>query len=237
MPSNLGGAIIVVSGHCFGNKSFCSKYFEPVRQGCIPIPDIGITCQPNYENYPGFYEFISDLPNDKGGVVYLTSTALNSTNIVSGLKEISSFIAQSPGTLCSGNGVLGGVSSTLDLDQEKTSVASDMRQGLMAITCVVAMDDNTSSDIRKYAVSIMNDFAERVLKKYSKWVYWNEPQHDFQSDDWKERYWGGMDNYNRLLAVKKQVDPGNVFTCYHCIGYERFQNEDPSVCSVDKVEL
>ena len=76
--------------------------------------------------------------------------------------------------MCSGNSVLGGVSSELDLDQEKTSVATEMRQGLMAITCVVAMDDNTSADIRRYAVSVMNDFSDRVMKKYSKWVYWNE---------------------------------------------------------------
>lgn len=230
------GKYVMVSVHCFGNSSFCSPYLENLKDGCFPSPDIGLPCEPEYEKYSGFYSFISDFPNDKGSVIYMTSTALNAVNIVPALKEISSFIIQSPGTTCSGNGVLGGVSSTLDLDQEKTSVAADMRQGVMAITCSVGMDDSTPIGIRKYAVNVMNDFADRVLKKYSKWVYWNEPQRDFKSDDWKERYWGGMANYNRLLAVKKQIDPDNVFNCYHCIGYQSLYNDDPSTCPTDKVK-
>ena len=39
-----------------------------------------------------------------------------------------------------------------------------------------------------------------------------------------------MDNYNKLLTVKNKYDPNNFFSCYHCVGYERFQNEDPAVC-------
>ena len=34
-----------------------------------------------------------------------------------------------------GNSVLGGVSSTIDLNQEKTSVALEMRSSLMAMSC------------------------------------------------------------------------------------------------------
>ena len=33
---------------------------------------------------------------------------------------------------------------------------------------------------------------------------------------WRERYWG--ENYAKLLAVKKAVDPRNVFWCRHCVG-------------------
>ena len=33
---------------------------------------------------------------------------------------------------------------------------------------------------------------------------------------WHERYWGK--NYAKLLAVKKKLDPGNVFWCRHCVG-------------------
>lgn len=32
-------------------------------------------------------------------------------------------------------------------------------------------------------------------------------------------YWGS-DNYNKLLALKKQLDPNNVLTCWQCIGWD-----------------
>ena len=44
------------------------------------------------------------------------------------------------------------------------------------------------------------------------------------------RYWGNINNYNSLLSVKRKYDPKNIFTCYHCIGYEAAVKEDPSVC-------
>ena len=108
-----------------------------------------------------------------------------------------------------------------------------MRQSLMAISCSSVMVDSTPFEDRQYQVSVIDNLAEYVFKKYSNWVFWNEPLHNFPKDDWRERYWGGMDNYNRLLAVKKEFDPENIFTCYHCIGYQRIENEHPSVCPAD----
>lgn len=97
------------------------------------------------------------------------------------------------------------------------------------------MADTNNVAERKYQVEVMDKLGESILKKYNKWVYWNEPQHNFPTeDDWKDRYWGGLDNYNKLLSVKQQYDPNNTFTCYHCVGYVRDQNEIPSVCAQDK---
>jgi FAD/FMN-containing dehydrogenase len=36
----------------------------------------------------------------------------------------------------------------------------------------------------------------------------------------EEAYWG-KENYEKLLAIKKRVDPKNVLTCWGCIGWER----------------
>ena len=96
------------------------------------------------------------------------------------------------------------------------------------------MDDSVSTSYRKAGVDLMDQFAEKTLKKYSKWVFWNEAQHNFPSNDWQERYWGGKNNYNRLLAIKKLYDPNNIFTCYHCIGYEKIEDELPAVCPFDR---
>ena len=41
---------------------------------------------------------------------------------------------------------------------------------------------------------------------------------DYFEPDWQRAFWG--DNYPRLLAIKRKVDPGNLFTCHHCVGSE-----------------
>ena len=56
----------------------------------------------------------------------------------------------------------------------------------------------------------------KELYTHGKGVYFNEP--DYYLDNWKEEYWGSMERYDKLLAVKKRVDPGNMFWCHHCVG-------------------
>ncbi|KAK4053332.1 hypothetical protein OIO90_003944 [Microbotryomycetes sp. JL221] len=38
-----------------------------------------------------------------------------------------------------------------------------------------------------------------------------------------QSFWG-QNNYNRLLSIKKKVDPNNIFTCWQCVGYNK---DDP----------
>ena len=37
--------------------------------------------------------------------------------------------------------------------------------------------------------------------------------------DWKVVFWG--ENYVDLLKVKIRYDPGNIFSCYHCVGSDK----------------
>ena len=48
-------------------------------------------------------------------------------------------------------------------------------------------------------------------------AYVNET--DYFEPDWQRTFWG--DNYARLLAIKRQVDPGMLFSCHHCVGSEQ----------------
>ena len=41
---------------------------------------------------------------------------------------------------------------------------------------------------------------------------------DWFESDWQRSFWGG--NYDRLLRIKRQVDPAGLFVCHHCVGSE-----------------
>ena len=47
-------------------------------------------------------------------------------------------------------------------------------------------------------------------------TYVNET--DYFEPDWQRAFWG--ENYPRLLAIKRAVDPEGLFTCHHCVGSE-----------------
>lgn len=133
LPQN-ADQVVFITAQCFGNQSFCSPVLTKLKNGCFKIPGL-TTCEPEFEKFKSFYNYIGEAKSDYSGLVSFTSTALNSTNIVPALKETVTYLSKNPGTGCSGNSVLGGVSSTIDLDQQQTTVALAMRQSLMALTC------------------------------------------------------------------------------------------------------
>mmetsp|Transcript_13776 Transcript_13776/g.21279 ORF Transcript_13776/g.21279 Transcript_13776/m.21279 type:complete len:586 (-) Transcript_13776:131-1888(-) len=42
--------------------------------------------------------------------------------------------------------------------------------------------------------------------------------HSPEEPDWRNALWG--ENYDRLLSIKKDVDPHHRFNCWHCVGYQ-----------------
>ncbi|KAM3424085.1 hypothetical protein BST61_g11365 [Cercospora zeina] len=48
-------------------------------------------------------------------------------------------------------------------------------------------------------------------------AYLNEA--DVFEDNYPATFWG-EENYDRLLSIKRQIDPDNVFTCFGCIGWD-----------------
>jgi hypothetical protein len=41
---------------------------------------------------------------------------------------------------------------------------------------------------------------------------------DYFEPDWQTAFWG--ENYPRLLAIKRKMDPDGLFWCHHCVGSE-----------------
>ncbi len=179
----------------------------PLTKDCIPIKEIPNACQNLGDNYDNVYSFLNTLPKDKGGQpTYMVSGALNKKNITTRLKTVFNWfntikIDDVP-FWCSGNGVLGGASETMDLSGTETSVAPALRNSVMAITCATGWQITDNIEIQHRRMRILDQLADTELKALStdQFVYWNEPQHNFEASDWKARYWGGMDRYNQFTT-------------------------------------
>ncbi|KAK3943095.1 6-hydroxy-D-nicotine oxidase [Diplogelasinospora grovesii] len=59
-------------------------------------------------------------------------------------------------------------------------------------------------------------------------AYMNEA--DPEEPDWQHQFWG--DNYERLVRIKRAVDPDDVLWCTPCVGNERWQQVGDRLCRV-----
>jgi len=233
---------IELAAHCFGSNDAC----DTALNGLYSIPDCYLTgpidCQV-LNAYPSYGDYLMDSLNtgDIGGLFsfYLVNTALNFKTpgqlaAVNQWVGSFNFIEWPAATIgCSGNAILGGVSSKLDPYGTKTAVAPALRNAIMTITCYVGYAAGTS---RQDLVDKMDIWANTTLKPLgvNHFVYWNEPQHNFVSNkDWQTSYWGSVAAYEKLRAVKRRYDPFNVLTCYQCVGWEDIENVDPAVCPAE----
>ncbi|KAH8656592.1 hypothetical protein BGZ60DRAFT_518731 [Tricladium varicosporioides] len=59
-------------------------------------------------------------------------------------------------------------------------------------------------------------------------AYVNEA--DPNEPNWQQAFWGS--NYDKLLEIKRKVDPGDVFWCQPCVGSERWKTVEDKLCKV-----
>ncbi|KAH8169379.1 FAD binding domain-containing protein [Sarocladium implicatum] len=54
-------------------------------------------------------------------------------------------------------------------------------------------------------------------------------------ENWQQVYWG--DKYEKLLKIKREIDPDDVFWCRPCVGHDRWEEVDSDdgrrLCSID----
>ena len=50
---------------------------------------------------------------------------------------------------------------------------------------------------------------------------------------WQQTFWGK--NYDRLLDIKRAVDPDDVFWCHPCVGNEGWEETDGRLCRVEEL--
>ncbi|KAH9488242.1 hypothetical protein Btru_063898 [Bulinus truncatus] len=104
-----------------------------------------------------------------------------------------------------------------------TPVHPGLRNGIFSTSCAKSWpleagvaDDNGIETALKGA-SELYDFG------YGSYI--NEPAEDMPN--WKTQFWASQATYDRLLSIKKKVDPDNYFWCHNCVGSDLGQGYSP----------
>jgi hypothetical protein len=75
-------------------------------------------------------------------------------------------------------------------------------------------------DFTKKSYALLQDFLPNSITGAS----FNH--HYALESDWRNSLWGS--NYDRLAELKERYDPGHRLNCWHCVGYQGPDPEDPS---------
>ncbi|KAI0453359.1 FAD-binding domain-containing protein [Xylaria acuta] len=83
---------------------------------------------------------------------------------------------------------------------------------------------------RAEALDIVNNITEPLRKlapDMGAYVNENNPS----EPDWQHTFWG--ENYERLLQIKRAIDPEDVLWCHPCVGNERWEQIGYRLCRTD----
>ena len=152
-----------------------------------------------------------------GGAAALAATILDGVG-----KGVNMQIALVLGGAASGLG--GGGGSGVGGSRNKhandtTSVSSHMRAGLWHVIGATGWIPFEPDFMQRAALRKVRAFGDALRRLApDSGAYMNE--NDWREPDWQESFFGGGDVYERLLGVKRGVDPKGLLACHHCVGDE-----------------
>ncbi|KAI0867405.1 FAD-binding domain-containing protein [Hypoxylon argillaceum] len=79
------------------------------------------------------------------------------------------------------------------------------------------------------SVNAMTEPLRQLAPNMGAYVNENNPG----EPNWHYSFWG--DNYERLVQIKRTVDPNDVLWCHPCVGNERWEYHGYQLCPVDEV--
>lgn len=100
-----------------------------------------------------------------------------------------------------------------------TSINPVWRQATWHMVFKYGFSGDAPQRVMKHAYSVVHD-ATTILREIApedRGCYLNES--DIFEEDGAEMFWG-MENYKRLLKLKRDIDPDNVLSCWGCIGWD-----------------
>ncbi|PVG02323.1 FAD-binding domain-containing protein [Serendipita vermifera] len=98
---------------------------------------------------------------------------------------------------------------------DSAAVHPSWRKAIMHFLWSAGWETDTPFDIRQQIRQALTQETQKLgALAPEAGAYVNE----YNEPNWKETFWGS--NYNRLVGIKRSIDPAGIFTCYHCVGYE-----------------
>ncbi|KAI8898797.1 hypothetical protein BC833DRAFT_564654 [Globomyces pollinis-pini] len=207
-------------------KSSLDPMFEDLLHlNLIPIKKV-VKLYPSFSAYHKFAE--SSLSDAASG--FLSSNA--NVNFISGSRLIPRYTLETqfdqymnvytdmiPYGIIAIRGALSGgaVNTNNRSDTSVTPAWKETLLHMMFITPIFSWSNVTTSN-QKQQIFQNVTLATEIMKELTpnSGAYSNEA--DVYEKDHQQQFWG--DNYSRLLAIKKQVDPTGFFNCWNCIASE-----------------
>ncbi|PVF95629.1 FAD-binding domain-containing protein [Serendipita vermifera] len=118
------------------------------------------------------------------------------------------FIVQTP-TYLTFSLVAGGKVSTVASDA--TAVHPSWRNSIHHLMAGAGWENSTPFPTRQ----LVREVLTAETQKLGALVPGAGSYHN-EEPNWRETFWGT--NYERILKIKKSIDPLGIFTCYHCVG-------------------
>ena len=164
--------------------------------------------------------------NPTGGNVILGSRLIPETVVRNQSNQLADAFLQinrQSGGLAIGHLVAGGqVSNTT----QNSSVNPAWRTALLHMIYAQTWPDNTSTDdqekLAKY-VTKQVEILQTVAGGSQSGAYMNEA--DPNEIDWQQKFFGTIENYNRLKSIKDRVDPNGIFVCNRCVGSDDWSTD------------
>ncbi|CAE6448508.1 unnamed protein product [Rhizoctonia solani] len=164
-----------------------------------------------------FYEMFTIYIGDVGIAVpaWMGSRLVSRTSLLSNSDQMAKLILASP-YVSSGVNIVGG-GAVNDFGPDSVSLNPQWRKdALLHWTFSGGWDDTTPSQLIEQVKQNVTNVTQQLgaLGGLDEAAYFNEA--DPGEPQWKKAFFGS--HYDRLVEIKKQVDPQGVFTCNRCIG-------------------
>ncbi|XP_069106615.1 uncharacterized protein [Argopecten irradians] len=166
-----------------------------------------------YNNYSSFIEYERTAVDPKYYRTYISNILMNNKSFSPAWRKAMvdlafSFPLGKSAIFATGTWVGGKVH---DVGTADTSVHPGFRECYMSLTTGISWSGLGDHEHEFVAEGQM---VREKLRPYGNGSYRNEGSAD--SPSWKDDFWGS--NYARLEAIKRAVDPDNVFSCADCVG-------------------
>ena len=115
-----------------------------------------------------------------------------------------------------GHLVAGGAVAAFDRTSQSTSVTPAWRDAVWHMCLGAGWDTQTANiTVQNSVIAGISELTGNLRSLIpNSGAYFNEA--DLLEPDWQESFFG-TENYKRLQMIKTSVDPGGIFSCWHCV--------------------